>query len=80
MGGRVPLRPSYNLSTAFAPTKNSSFEVSDNVIACDLWFASPQSKILATPMLAVQLHNYEMYSFFQHFDVLSLTQAFLHEP
>ena len=32
----------------FAPTKNSSFEVSDDVIACDL--APPQSKILATPM------------------------------
>ena len=25
----------------FAPTKNSSFEVSDDVIACDLWFGSP---------------------------------------
>ena len=25
----------------FAPTKNSSFKVSDDVIACDLWFTSP---------------------------------------
>ena len=25
----------------FAPTKNSSFEVSDDVIARDLWFAPP---------------------------------------
>ena len=25
----------------FAPTKNSSFEVSDVVIACDLWLAPP---------------------------------------
>ena len=33
----------------FAPTKISSFEVSDDVIACDLWFGPPlQSKILAT--------------------------------
>ena len=28
----------------FAPTKNSSFEVSDDVIACDLWFAPPPIK------------------------------------
>ena len=35
----------------FAPTKNSSFPVFDDVIACDLWFGSPQSKILATPMI-----------------------------
>ena len=34
----------------FAPTKNFSFEVSDDVITCDLWFEPPQSKILATPM------------------------------
>ena len=33
------------------PHKNSSFEVSDDVSACDLWFATLQSKILATPML-----------------------------
>ena len=32
----------------FAPTKNSSFELSDDVIARDL--GSPQSKIVATPM------------------------------
>ena len=25
----------------FAPTKNSSFKVSDDVTACDLWFTSP---------------------------------------
>ena len=29
----------------FAPPKNSSFEVSDDVIACDLWFAPPPIKI-----------------------------------
>ena len=34
----------------FAPTKNSCFEVSDDVIACDLRFGPPQSKILATSM------------------------------
>ena len=33
----------------FAPTKNFSFQVSDDVIACGLWFGPPQSKILATP-------------------------------
>ena len=35
-----------------APPKNSSFEVSDDVVACDLWFAppTPKSKILVTPM------------------------------
>ena len=32
----------------FAPTKNFSFEVSDDVIACDL--GTPQPKIMATPM------------------------------
>ena len=37
----------------FAPTKNSCFEVSDDVIACDLWFGFPQSKILATPMVVI---------------------------
>ena len=41
--------PDLLIFVTFAPTKNSSFEVSDDVIACDLWFA-PQSKILATPM------------------------------
>ena len=30
--------------------KNSCFEVSDDVIACNLRFGPPQSKILATPM------------------------------
>ena len=35
----------------FASTKNSSFEVSDDVTACDLRFGPiPQSKALATPM------------------------------
>ena len=34
----------------FAPTKNSFFEVFDDVIVRDLWFGPPQSKILATPM------------------------------
>ena len=28
----------------FAPTKNSSFELSDYVIACDLWFGPPPIK------------------------------------
>ena len=28
----------------FALTKNSSFEVSDEVIACDLWFGAPPIK------------------------------------
>ena len=37
----------------FAPAKNSSFKVSDDVIARGLWFAPPQSKILATPMTQV---------------------------
>ena len=36
----------------FVPTKHSSFEVSDDIIAYDLWFGLPQSKILATPMVA----------------------------
>ena len=34
----------------FAPTKNFSLEVSDDVITCDLWFEPPQSKILASHM------------------------------
>ena len=33
--------PHYDI---FAPTKNSSFEVSDDVIACDLWFGSPPNQ------------------------------------
>ena len=32
----------------FAPTKNFSFKVSDDVIACDL--GTPQPKIMATPI------------------------------
>ena len=28
----------------FAPTKKSSFEVSDDVIVCDLWFGPPPIK------------------------------------
>ena len=35
----------------FASTKNFSFEFSDDVIAYELWFGPPQSKILATPMV-----------------------------
>ena len=39
----------------FAPTKNFSFKVSDNVIACDLWFdPPPQAKMLATPMITAR--------------------------
>ena len=34
----------------FAPTKNFSFEVFDDVNKCDLWFAPPPKKMLATPM------------------------------
>ena len=41
----------------FAPTKNSSFEVSDDVIACDLWFGGLQSKILATPLNSSTVSN-----------------------
>ena len=37
----------------FAPTKNSSFEIYDDVIARDLWFGPPpQPKILARPMVS----------------------------
>ena len=36
----------------FAPTNNFSFEVSGDVIPCDLWFGPlPQSKILSTSMM-----------------------------
>ena len=35
----------------FAPQKVPFLKISDDVIACDLWFGPPQSKILATPML-----------------------------
>ena len=34
----------------FAPQKISFSKISDDVIACNLWFGPPQSKILATPM------------------------------
>ena len=34
----------------FAPQKDTFSKISDDVIACDLWFGPPQSKILATPM------------------------------
>ena len=34
----------------FAPQKVTFSKISDDVIACDLWFGPPQSKILATPM------------------------------
>ena len=45
----------------FARTKNFSFEVSDDVIACSLWFGPPpQSKILATPMFR-EIHIYPTY-------------------
>ena len=37
-----------------ASTKNSFFEISDDVIACNLRFGPPQSKILATPMIVTQ--------------------------
>ena len=42
-----------SLFDIFAPTKNSYFEVSDDVITCDLWFGPPQSKILAMPMNSI---------------------------
>ena len=37
----------------FAPQKITFSKISDDVIACDLWFGPPQSKILATPMLFI---------------------------
>ena len=40
----------------FAPQKITFSKISDDVIACDLWFGPPpQSKILATPMMRVDL-------------------------
>ena len=45
-----------DLSTynTFVTQKVSLAKISDDVIACNLWFAPPpQSKILATPMLCV---------------------------
>ena len=35
----------------FAPQQVPLLEISDDVIASDLWFPTPQSKILATSML-----------------------------
>ena len=35
----------------FVPQKVPLTKISHDVIACDLWFGPPQSKILATPML-----------------------------
>ena len=35
----------------FAQQKITFSKICDDVIACDLWFGPPQSKILATPML-----------------------------
>ena len=40
----------------FAPQKVSFLKISDDVIVCDLWFAPPQSKILATSMTRVGLN------------------------
>ena len=51
----------------FASTKNFSFEVSDDVIACDLWFEPPQSNILATPInVYVRYDTLELHQFVQH--------------
>ena len=35
---------------SFAPWKLSLLKIFDDVIAGDLWFGPPQSKILATPL------------------------------
>ena len=40
----------------FAPQKVPFLKFFDDVIACDLWFAPPQLKILATPMTS-SLHT-----------------------
>ena len=34
----------FHSTTSLPPTKNSSFEVSEHVIACDLWFGPPSIK------------------------------------
>ena len=34
----------------FVPQKVPLLKISDDVVACDLWFGPPQSKILAAPM------------------------------
>ena len=41
----------------FALQKVPLLKISDDVIACDLWFGTPQSKILATPMTAGHTFN-----------------------
>ena len=41
----------------FAPQKITFSKISDDVIACDLWFGPPQSKILATPMAITELEK-----------------------
>ena len=43
------------LNDIFAPQKVSVSKISDDVIACDLRFGPPQSKILATPIVEVCL-------------------------
>ena len=42
----------------FAPQKVTFSKISDDVIACDLWFGPPQSKILATPMTGNSLFEW----------------------
>ena len=51
--GKVPSGYGFKSSILryLCPTKNTFSKISDDVIACDLWFGSPQSKILATPMV-----------------------------
>ena len=48
--------PGHGFHDIFVPTK-ISFEVSDDVIACDLWFGSSQSKVLDTLMRTVRLNT-----------------------
>ena len=47
--------PIYNI---FVPQKVSLPKISDNVIACKLWFAPAQSKILAPPMVIATINFY----------------------
>ena len=47
--------------------------MSDDVIACDLWFGPLQSKILATPMLA-GYESYHKNNFQAGFKTLSFSQ------
>ena len=43
----------------FAPQKVPFLKIYDDVIACDLWFGPrPQSKILATSMLAMRVPTF----------------------